>query len=158
MTNLKRRVEELEERRVGRCHRYSTQFDKDALAIYSAMPYLDATMSPNYQDVEPSAAYMRGKQLRNAVYGPIIPAHLDAHLKRYTRASGEFELAFGREPKAGDILRYEQVAFMHRSEDHSAQFGRVIEAWQCQLPRLTCPEDGRLFRRLAPEKSGEEPR
>jgi hypothetical protein len=82
--------------------------DEDALAIYSAMSYLDATMSPTYHDVEPTAVYVRGEDLRNAIYGPIIPANLDEHLKRYTRASGEFELAFGREPKAGDMLRFEQ--------------------------------------------------
>jgi hypothetical protein len=99
--------------------------------------------------------------LRDALYGPIIPAHLDEHLKRYTRASGEFELAFGREPKAGDILHYEHMAFMHSSENYSSQFGRVIDAWQSQLPHVTCPlkfEGGRLFRRLVPERRGEEPK
>ncbi len=66
-------------------------FDEDALAIYSAMSYLDATMEPSYRDVEPTAAYARGQELRDALYGPIVPAYLDEHLKRYTRASGEFE-------------------------------------------------------------------
>jgi hypothetical protein len=28
-----------------------TQFDEDALSIYSAMSYLDATLSPTYHDV-----------------------------------------------------------------------------------------------------------
>jgi hypothetical protein len=128
-------------------------FDEDALSIYRAMAYLDATLSPTYHDVEPTPAYLRGQELRNALYGPIIPAHHNDHLKRYTRASGEFELAFGREPKAGDMLCYEHVAQMHSSENYSRQFGRVIEAWQRQLPHLTCPlkfEDGRLFRRLCP--------
>jgi hypothetical protein len=127
--------------------------DEDALAIYSAMSYLDATMSPTYHDVEPTAVYVRGEDLRNAIYGPIIPANLDEHLKRYTRASGEFELAFGREPKAGDMLRFEQVAQMHSSQNYSREFRRIIEAWQRRLPQLTCPlrfEDGRLFRRLRP--------
>jgi len=137
-----------------------SQFDEDALAIYSSMAYLDATMAPTYHDVEPTAAYARGKELRNALYGPITPVHLNEHLKRYSRASGEFELAFGREPQAGDILRYEHVARMHRSESYAREFGRVIEAWQRQLPFLTCPlkfEDGRLFGRLSPEKLGAEP-
>jgi hypothetical protein len=134
-------------------------FDEDALAIYSAMSYLDATLSPTYHEVEPTAAYVRGEELRNTIYGPIIPANLDEHLKRYTRTSGEFELAFGREPREGDKLCYEHVARMHSSENYSREFGRIIEAWQRQLPHLTCPlkfDDGRLFRRLAPERRGEE--
>jgi len=98
--------------------------------------------------------------LRDALYGPIIPADLDEHLKRYTRASGEFELAFGREPKVGDTLHFEHVAQLHKSENYSREFGRVSEAWQRQLPQLTCPlkfEDGRLFRRLRPNRLGETP-
>jgi hypothetical protein len=91
----------------------------------------DAESSPQFKN-----AYLRGQELRDALYGPIIPATLDEHLKRYTRASGEFELAFGREPKAGDILRLEHVARVHSSENYSREFGRVIEAWQRQLPQL----------------------
>jgi hypothetical protein len=137
-----------------------SQFDEDALSIYSAMSYLDATLSPTYHDVEPTAAYVRGQELRDAIYGPIIPAHQNEHLKRYTRASGEFELAFGREPRIGDILCYEHLAWMHSSENYSRIFGRLIAAWQRQLPRLTCPlkfEDGKLFRRISPNRRGEMP-
>lgn len=97
--------------------------------------------------------------MRDKLYGPIIPAYLDEHIKRYTRASGEFEFAFGREPKPGDILRYEHLAQMHSPEVHTIHFGKLIDAWQRQLPDLTCPlkfEDGRLFRRHTPEKRGEE--
>jgi hypothetical protein len=137
-----------------------SQFDEDSLAIYGAMSYLDATMSPTYHDVEPTAAYVRGEELRDAIYGPIIPAYLDQHLKRYTRASGEFELTFGREPEAGDVLSYEQVAWIHSSEHYSRELGRIIQAWPRQLNQLTCPlkfEDGRLLRRLRPVKRGEMP-
>lgn len=160
MANLKRRVEELERQWAQRpgC---SIQFDEDALAIYNSMSYLDATLAPTYDDVEPKPVYTRGKELRNARYGPIIPAYLDERIKRYTRASGEFELAFGREPKAGDMLRYEDVLVMHSTENYARELGRMIEAWQRQLPNLTCPlefEDGRLFRRLAPERRGAQPK
>src|SRR5271157_4536084 len=81
------------------------------------------------------------------------------HLKRYTRASGEFELAFGREPKPGDILRYKHVAQMHSPGIHADHFGKIIAAWERQLPHLTCPlkfEEWRLLRRLKPEKRGDE--
>jgi len=137
-----------------------SQFDEDALAIYSAMGYLDATMSPSYPEVEPTAACARGKQLRDILYGPIIPANDDEHLKRYTRTSGEFELAFGREPKPGDILTYEDVARVHSAENYSRELGRVIEAWQRRLPDLTCPlkfEEGKLFQRLRPYRRDELP-
>ncbi len=116
MANLKRRVEELERQLVQRPS-YSIQFDEDALAIYNSMAYLDATLAPTYHDVEPTPAYARGRELRDARYGPIIPAYLDEHIKRYTRASGEFELAFGREPNAGNMLRYEHVALMHTAQN-----------------------------------------
>jgi len=161
MASLKRRVEKLEQCQLAHRPNHSTQFDEDALAIYSAVSYLDATMAPTYHDVEPTAAYVRGKELRNALYGPIIPADLDEHLKRYTRASGEFELAFGREPHSGDILRYEHVARMHSAENYSRLFGRIVEAWQRQLPRLTCPlrfEEGQLLRRLALDRRGDAPK
>jgi|ERR1700691_2633030 hypothetical protein len=120
-----------------------SRFDEDALAIYSAVSYLDATMSPTYHDVEPTAAYARGKEIRNAIYGPIIPAHSNEHLKRYTRATGEFELAFGHEPAAGDILCFDHVAQMHSPENYSRHFGRLMQAWRRQLPPAHLPPEVR---------------
>jgi hypothetical protein len=157
---LLKRLEKAEESAKALSPIHLSLFDEDALAIYGVMSYLDATMEPSYSEVQPTAAYVRGQEIRDALYGPIIPACLDEHLKRYTRASGEFELAFGREPKAGDILHFEHIVRMHSSENYSREFGRVIEAWQRQLPQLTCPlkfEDGRLFRRLRPNRLGEAP-
>ncbi len=156
--NLKRRVEVLEGRILGRASDCSAQFDADALAIYSGMAYLDATMDPTYHDVEPTPTYIRGRDLREKIFGPIIPAHLDQRLKRYTRASGEFELAFGREPRTGDVLCYQYLALTHSPENLSSHFGKLTAAWQRQLPHLTCPlkfENGGLFRRLRPERRDE---
>lgn len=161
MASLKRRVEVLERRQLPPPSSHSVQFDEDALAIYDAMSYLDATMTPTYHEVEPTAVYAQGEKLRNLLYGPIIPAYLDEHIKRYTRASGEFELAFGREPNAGDLLRYEHVEMIHSPENYSNHFGRIIEAWQRQLSQLTCPlkfEGGRLFRRHTSGRRAEEPK
>jgi hypothetical protein len=157
---LHKRLERAEESAKALSPLQLSPFDEDALTIYSVMSYLDATMEPTYHEVEPTVAYLRGQELRDALYGPIIPASLDEHLKRYTRASGEFELAFGHEPKAGDILRLEHVARIHSSENYAREFGRVIDAWQRQLPQITCPlkfEDGHLFRRLRPNRLGEMP-
>ena len=157
---LLKRLEKAEESAKALSPLQLSPFDEDALAIYNVMSYLDATMEPSYHEVEPTAAYLRGQELRDALYGPIIPAYLDEHLKRYTRASGEFELAFGREPMSGDILSLDHVSRIHSSENYSREFSRVTEAWQRQLPQLTCPlkfEDGHLFRRLRPNRLGEIP-
>ncbi len=159
MATLKRRVEELERLQLSPGPRFTREFDDDALAIYLSEAYLDATMQPSYHDIESTALYDRGKALRDKLYGPIIPVHIDDHIKRYTRASGEFELAFGREPRQGDMLHCSHVAMMHSPANLSIHFARLIGAWQRQLPHLTCPlrfEDGRLFRRLRPTKRGEE--
>ena len=71
---LLKRLEKAEEVAKALAPIQLSQFDEDALAIYSSMAYLDATMAPTYDDVEPTAAYARGKELRDAFYGPIIPA------------------------------------------------------------------------------------
>jgi hypothetical protein len=130
----------------------SVQFDEDAYLIYRAVcEYFDATMDPTYHEVEPTEVYTRGKELRDSRHGPIIPFHLDEHAKRSTFASWEFELAFGREPTAGDMLRCYHVGIVHNPELSSAWLGRFFEAWRRQLPDMICPlkfEDSRLFKRL----------
>jgi hypothetical protein len=129
-----------------------TQYDQDALTIYSNVsasysPRCGWHAQPNGWDLQGNPVYERGWELRQKCH-PIIPAHLDEHLKRWTRESGQFELAFGREPECGDILRYEQVARINDSrliETHCYVF---TEAWNRQLPELPCPkkfEGGRLF-------------
>ncbi len=47
---------------------------------------------------------------------------------------------------------------MHSPGNHSIHFGKMIEAWQRQLPQLMCPlrfEGGRLFMRHRPERREE---
>ncbi len=59
------------------------------------------------------------------------------------------------------MLRFEDVYMMHSPGNYSRQFGSFVEAWRRQLPQLTCAlkfEDGRLLRRLAPERRGEQPK
>jgi hypothetical protein len=104
MATLKHRIQELERLQLSPRPRFSRQFDDDALAIHNCTAYLNARMEPSYHEVEATAIYARGRELRYKLYGQVIPAHLNEHLKRYTRASGEFEMAFGREPRQGDML------------------------------------------------------
>jgi replicative DNA helicase len=65
-----------------------------------------------------------------------------------------------REKELGDILCFDYVAQMHSPENYSRHFGRLMQAWRHQLPQLICPlkfEEGRLFRRLVPNRRGETP-
>jgi hypothetical protein len=154
MESLRRRVEKLERQQFAPGATYSAQFDDDALTIYRGMPYLDATMFPSYDKVQPTEIYARGKELHEKRYGPIIPAYLDSHLKQSTLASIEFEFVFGREPRAGDILRFQHVATLHAPQASAYYFGEFIEAWHRQLSRFECPlrfEEGTLFKRWIPE-------
>jgi len=107
MNSLKSRVEKLEQHQFASRSGHSAQFDYDAGTIYCGMLYLDATMYPSYDRVEPTEVYGRGKELHEKRYGPIVPAHLDSHLKRSTLASIAFEFVFDREPRVCDILRFE---------------------------------------------------
>jgi hypothetical protein len=128
------------------------QFDEDAYEIYCAVcGYFDATMDPTYHEVEPTEIYARGRELHERRHGPIIPFHLNDHAKRSTDASREFELAFGREPETGEMLRCYHVGIMHNPELNSLRLGPLVEAWKRQLPHLKCPlkfENDRLFKRL----------
>src|SRR5271157_2385191 len=74
-------------------------------------------------------------------------------LKRRPFSTVNYACVFTTGEKSG-------LALMHSTENYSRHFGRIIEAWERQLPGLTCPlkfEDGRLFRRLVPERRGEAP-
>lgn len=150
MNSLERRVEKLEQHQFAPRAGRSAQFDYDAGTIYRATPYLSATVY-SYDKIKSAGIYDRGRELHEKRYGPIVPAYLDPHLKRSTLASIEFEFVFDREPKVGDILRFEHVATLHAAEVNAYYFGEFIAAWHRQLSHLECPlrfEDGTLFKRL----------
>jgi hypothetical protein len=131
-----------------------SQYDADALVLYGGEAYLNARMSPDSHDLAARAAYSRGKELYEQRHGPPIPVHLDAKQERFTHASGEFEVAFGREPQQNDVLLFEDIQITHSPAVNGFQFGRFIEAWRRCIPELPCPlkfEDGRLFLGLNPK-------
>jgi hypothetical protein len=128
--------------------------DLDALVLYAGAVYLNAKMTPNYRELEATAAYQRGAELYRQRRGPTLLAHLDPHLERSSPASLEFERANGREPKAGDVLSYDDVA-----RDRSTEFfAAFINAWNRRLPGLVCPlklENGELYFRTLGDGSCE---
>ncbi len=84
--------------------------DMDALVLYAGAVHLDATMKPSYRELEATAAYQRGAELCRQRRGSTVLAHLDQHLERSSAASLAFESVNGREPRAGDVLGYQDVA------------------------------------------------
>jgi len=92
--------------------------------------------SPHVNEVESTEIYARGRELREKRCRPIVPAHLDSHLKRSTLASVEFEFVFEREPEVGDILRCEHIATAHAPQANAFYFGDLIAAWHRQIAVL----------------------
>lgn len=69
---------------------------------------------------------------------------------RCTLASCEFEHAFHREPKPGDLLRWEHVFAIRGPKVNALKFTELISAWQRRIQELPCPlkfEGGRLLKR-----------
>jgi len=68
--------------------------DLAALVVYMESSWLTARISPDYHDLEPLTIYKRGKEVHEAYFGKVIPAHEDPHYQRGTAASLAFEKAF----------------------------------------------------------------
>lgn len=85
---------------------------------------------------------------------PGTPRSLDQHLERSSSASLEFESVNGWEPKAGDLLSFEDLA-----RDRAVPFfAAFISAWNRKLPGLVCPlklQKGELYFRTLGDGSGE---
>jgi hypothetical protein len=82
-----------------------------------------------------------------------VSSYFDPRVQRFTQASGQYEMAFGREPEAGDVLLFEDVQLVHSPAANQFYFECFIEAWRRCIPELPCPlkfEDGRVFLRLNP--------
>jgi hypothetical protein len=128
-----------------------SQEDEDSLTLCYATSYLGAGMYPCYSDLEATTIYRRGMELHELRYKKINLSHYNAHLDRSTRASIEFEYAFGREPNQDDILSFEQVQVTRGFGALQVVFGQLIDAWHRQIPDLMCPykfDGDRLFRHL----------
>jgi hypothetical protein len=125
-----------------------TPYDRDCLILHSCCTHLCGHAKPDSKWLERTPPYIRGREVRNALWGPIIPSHLDPEYPHRTMASIFFERIHGRVPKPGDILRYEEVAEMYGGETLKAEVERVQGAWARRLPETPCPfryEDGKML-------------
>jgi hypothetical protein len=143
-----------------------SQYDEDARLIYGEMSGsgfglpCGCTLTPGSWDIRNTAVYARGKEVSEMLRGPIIPAHLNEHHKRFTRASRQFEICFGREPVAGDVLHFHQVALVEHPDLTEITTNWFIQAWDRRLAELPCPvkfENGRLFKRVIQGRPGSIP-
>jgi len=93
------------------------QRDDDAILLYSMAFELNGRTHPDWSTFSATSIAARGKELRDNIYGPIVPLHEDPTYSRRTDASGEFQRCFYREPRAGDLLRWEHVRILtaHRA-------------------------------------------
>lgn len=116
-----------------------SQDEEDFLTIYNGGCGLWLQDNP---------AYQRGAELRDRIDGPVIPSHLDPVAKRSTIASLEFESAFGREPKLGDVLCPEMLNLLYSPQVEEMRFKRFSKAWSRQTPGTECPikfESGKRY-------------
>jgi len=88
------------------------QRDDDALLLYSMAFELHGRTHPDWSTFSATSIAATGKELRDNICGPIVPLHEDPTYSRRTDASGEFQHCFDREPRAGDLLRWEHVRTM----------------------------------------------
>ena len=126
------------------------QRDGDALQLYHMMFELYGQTYPDSNAIRNHPIIVRASELGSTKYAPIVPLHKCPSWSRSTKASREFERCFYREPKAGDLLRWQHVSLMRGPEMNEARFRPQIEAWHRQLAGLPCPlkfENGRLFKR-----------
>ena len=123
-------------------------YDEDCLVLCLFSSQLSGHADPDSRCVTNTEFYKRGWEIRDGLYGPIIPSHLDPEYPRRTFASIDFEAIHGRVPQPGDILRYEDLADLYSEEMLKTQVGMIQGAWARRLPDTPCPfkyEDGKML-------------
>jgi hypothetical protein len=85
-------------------------YDEDCYVLYSCTTHLSGHAKPDSHWLERTPPYIRGREVSDALFGPIIPCHLDPEYPHRTMASIFFEAIHRRVPHPGDVLRYEEVA------------------------------------------------
>jgi len=122
----------------------SEEYDQDARTLTSGC-YLRSDMTPSYLDLQPTAIYKRGWELRQQDKETTSDTY-----EAGTKGFIAFRFAYGRGPAKGDVLRYDDVRFTFGPELQLLHLKIFISAWQRQLT-MPCPlkvEGGRVFRRV----------
>jgi hypothetical protein len=123
-------------------------FDEDCLVLYGCALHLCGHAKLDSHWMERTPFYKRGREVRNALYGPIIPSHLDPEYPNRTMASIYFEGIHGRVPHPGDVLRYEELADLCSARLLKSKVEQIQGAWTRRLRETPCPfryEDGKML-------------
>ena len=105
-----------------------TPEELDCILLHGAEVFLNAQMSPDYHDLENTAAYQRGRELKER-YGAALTSK---------RTKADYDA----------ILEHPEA---FRAYTPAEQMQPNIDAWQRQIPGLPCPwriEGGKVYRRL----------
>jgi len=123
-------------------------YDVDCLTLYWCTTHLCGHAQPDSHWLERTPFYQRGVEIRDELYGPIIPSHLDPEYPRRTMASIYFEAFHNRLPVPGDILHYQDIANLYSEKEVKAEVEVIRGAWARRLPETPCPfryEDSRML-------------
>lgn len=123
-------------------------YDLDCYALYACTVHLHAGADPDYQWMEKTDFYRRGREVSDELNGPIIPSHLDREYARRTSASIGFEAIHGRLPEPGDVLRYEEIAEFYSAERAQSLVEHLRGVWARRLADTACPfkfENGKML-------------
>jgi len=120
----------------------------DSFLLYCCTLHLCGHAKPDSHWMERTPFYKRGREVRDAVFGPIIPSHLDPEYPRRTMASIYFEAVHHRVPVPGDILHYQDIANLYGEKEVKVRVEDIQGAWARRLPDTPCPfryEDGKML-------------
>ena len=81
--------------------------------------------------------YKLGREVYVAIYGEIVPVHLDPAAQRGTAASFAFHARFHREPVEGEVLHFSDVEALHTEEVDGMRV--FVEVWNRRITNLQCP-------------------
>jgi hypothetical protein len=132
--------------------------EADALVVYEGYLRVTARMTPDYHDLQDLQICKLGREVYVAIYGEIVPMHLNPAAQRGTAASFAFQMRFHREPLAGEVLHLGDVKALYVEEVDGMRV--FAEVWNRRVTNLPCPfrvEDDKILRRMKPNRADQDP-
>ena len=111
-----------------------SQDEYDCLYLYTRSCLL--LDRPEAEDLKRTPAYVYGQKIRERIWGP-LPKEDNTEVETPKMSIVLFEVAFHRGPRAGDILRFEDVQRI--SVNDRLALEKFIGAWERQIPEMPCP-------------------